>query len=112
MFVRILTLLALLVAAHPAGAEERAFDLTVSKAALAEPAVLKAEEGDRVILKIRPELDGLLHLHGYGHALPLKSGVVTTLDFTAQYSGRFPAELHGEQTRGHAVVFYLEVYPK
>lgn len=112
MFVKSFAFAVLIAWTLPASAGELAFELAITQESLVQPAVLKAEEGDRVTLKIHPEIDGLLHLHGYGHAVPLKSGVAAHLDFTAQYSGRFPAELHGEQVEGHAVVLYLEVYPK
>lgn len=68
------------------------------------PAVCRDRE---VTLVVTPEVDGILHIHGYDEQLPATEvvvGEVSELSFTAVRSGQFPIELHtDEDTQGTSV---------
>ena len=52
-----------------------------------------------VTLVVSPEVDGVLHIHGYDEQVPattVAAGEVIELEFTASRSGQFPIELHSE----------------
>ena len=70
----------------------------------ANPAVCRDRE---VTLVVTPEVDGILHIHGYDDQVPattVTAGEVTELVFTASRSGQFPIELHtDENTAGVAL---------
>jgi hypothetical protein len=78
-------------------------DLTLTAETLtpSEPAVCR---GSDVTLRVAPEVDGVLHIHGYDAevpATPVTQGEVIELAFTAERSGQFPIELHtDENTQG------------
>jgi len=59
------------------------------------------------MLVITPQVDGVLHVHGYDAELPattVVAGEVIELTFTAGRSGQFPIELHtDEDTQGVSV---------
>lgn len=60
----------------------------------ADPAVCRDRE---VTLAVTPEIDGVLHIHGYDEQVPattVRAGRVTELVFTAARNGQFPIELH------------------
>jgi len=63
--------------------------------------------GRDVMLVITPQVDGVLHVHGYDAELPattVVAGEVIELTFTAGRSGQFPIELHtDEDTQGVSV---------
>jgi hypothetical protein len=75
--------------------------LTAQTLTPSDPAVCR---GSDVTLMITPEVDGVLHIHGYdteAPATPVAQGEVVELAFTAQRSGQFPIELHtDENTQG------------
>lgn len=81
-------------------------ELTLSAETLtpSDPAVCR---GDEVTLTVTPEVDGILHIHGYDEDVPATSvtaGEVIELSFTATRSGQFPIELHtDENTQGIGV---------
>ncbi len=81
-------------------------ELTLSAETLtpSDPAVCR---GDAVTLTVTPEVDGILHIHGYDEDVPATSvtaGEVIELSFTATRSGQFPIELHtDENTQGMGV---------
>lgn len=70
--------------------------------------VLKAHEGDEIILKIVSDRTDELHLHGYDLHADLVPGETATLAFTATRTGRFGMEMH----RSHTELGALEVYPQ
>ena len=78
-------------------------ELTLSAETLtpSDPAVCR---GSDVTLTVTPEVDGVLHIHGYDAevpATPVTQGEVIELAFTAERSGQFPIELHtDENTQG------------
>ncbi|MEO6578715.1 MAG: hypothetical protein ABIO99_07460 [Candidatus Limnocylindria bacterium] len=58
------------------------------------PAVCRDRE---VTLAVSPEVDGVLHIHGYDEQIPattITAGEEIVLTFTADRSGQFPIELH------------------
>ena len=75
--------------------------LTADTLTPSDPAVCR---GSDVTLTITPEVDGVLHIHGYDAevpATPVTQGDVVALVFTAERSGQFPIELHtDENTQG------------
>ena len=78
-------------------------ELTLSATTLtpSDPAVCR---GDQITLTVRPEVDGVLHVHGYDAELPatpVTAGDLVELAFTAGRSGQFPIELHtDDDTQG------------
>ena len=76
--------------------------------AVSGSALLKAHEGDEIILKIVSDRSDELHLHGYDLHANLVPGETTTLAFTATRTGHFGMEMH----RSHAELGALEVYPQ
>lgn len=81
-------------------------ELTLTADALtpSDPAVCR---GSDVTLTVTPEVDGVLHIHGYDVEVPATSvthGEVVEFAFTAERSGQFPIELHtDENTQGVSV---------
>ncbi len=68
--------------------------LTATALAPNNPAACRDQE---VTMIITPEVDGIVHIHGYDAEVPateVRSGEELTLDFTAVRSGQFPIELH------------------
>jgi hypothetical protein len=81
--------------------EEIELTLTATTLTPSDPAVCR---GDEVTLTVRPEIDGVLHVHGYDDELSatdVSAGEVLELAFTATRSGQFEIELHtDEDTQG------------
>ena len=51
--------------------------------------------GQQVALTVEPQVDGVLHIHGYDEeARSVRAGKTLDLDFTADHSGQFVIELH------------------
>ena len=75
--------------------------LTAETLAPSDPSVCR---GSEVTLTVAPDVDGVLHIHGYDAevpATPVTRGEVVELVFTAERSGQFPIELHtDENTQG------------
>jgi hypothetical protein len=78
-------------------------ELILSRTTLtpSDPAVCR---GDGITMTVRPQVDGVLHVHGYDEQLSattVVAGEVLELAFTAARSGQFPIELHtDENTQG------------
>lgn len=72
------------------------------------PAVVKAREGDEVLLRIVTDRVDELHLHGYDLSASLQPGIVVELRFVADRAGRFEYELH----HSHVELGAVEVQPK
>lgn len=81
-------------------------DVTLTEESLTptDPAVCRGQE---VTLSVTPEVDGVLHIHGYDAAVPateVRDGQAVQLEFTADRSGQFPIELHtAEDSQGVSV---------
>lgn len=70
--------------------------ITVSADAMepSAPAVCRDRE---VTLSVSPEVDGVLHIHGYDEQVPattITAGEPIELTLTSDRSGQFPIELH------------------
>jgi hypothetical protein len=98
------TVLAGCIAGPPAceaGTAEVDVTLTADTLTPSDPSVCR---GSGVTLTVTPEVDGVLHIHGYDAevpATPVTQGEVIELSFTAERSGQFPIELHtDENTQG------------
>lgn len=51
--------------------------------------------GQQVALTVEPQVDGVLHIHGYdAEAREVRSGKELDLEFTADRAGQFVMELH------------------
>jgi len=77
--------------------------------------LVRVSQGDMVELEFTSDEATELHLHGYDKLLSIRPGKSATLSFAATIAGRFPLEAHsfdGATNRSHAVLLYLEVYPR
>jgi hypothetical protein len=77
-------------------ADEATIELAVSASAM-EPNDPAACRDQRVTMVIRPEIDGVFHVHGLDAVVPaatMTAGETLTLEFTADRSGQFPVEVH------------------
>lgn len=57
------------------------------------PTVIKAEQGQHVLLKVSSDADHEVHLHGYDIARDVTAGEGAELDFVAKDSGSFEFEI-------------------
>jgi FtsP/CotA-like multicopper oxidase with cupredoxin domain len=78
---------------------------------------VRVRQGDRVELTFTSDEAAELHLHGYDQLLTVEPNVPATLRLMAKTAGRFSLEAHGfggdaKRRRNHAVLLYLEVYPR
>lgn len=73
-----------------------------------EPKSVRVDEGQTVMLKITSDVTDEAHLHGYDKVLQLQPNQESTIEFTADKTGRFELELHelGKP------IGAIEVYPK
>jgi hypothetical protein len=77
--------------------------LTADGLVPSNPAVCRDRQ---VTLVVTPEVDGVLHVHGYDEQLPateVATGETSELSFTAVRSGQFPIELHTDNAQGSSV---------
>ena len=75
---------------------EASREVTLTAAELAPNAIEVCRDQD-VILTVDPEVDGVIHIHGYDEQVPattIHAGEELTLEFPAARSGQFPIELH------------------
>lgn len=66
-----------------------------------------------VSLTVEPEVNGVIHVHGYDDQVPATSvdaGEELTLEFTAARSGQFPIELHPAQNPAGVTVGIFTVH--
>jgi plastocyanin len=71
-------------------------------------ATLKVNQGDQVRITLTASEHDEVHLHGYDKEMELSAGQPSELNFTADLTGRFEAELH----HAEKPAFVLEVQPK
>lgn len=89
--------------------EVKQFSLKIENRKLVEgPAVISVQQGDIVSILISSNEDEEFHLHGYDKSVNLTSGIQSMLEFVADTSGRFPAELENSKTD----ITTLEVSPR
>lgn len=106
-------------AAQAADASEKIFELEILQGAPpAKPRVLRVEKDDSVRIRVRSEVAGEIHLHGYRLEMKLTPGMPRELAFKARATGRYRVEWHpaGEAAskddhHGPPLAF-LEVHPK
>lgn len=54
--------------------------------------------GQEVVLTVKIEADGVLHIHGYdAQAKEVRVGQTVTFDFPADHAGQFVIELHTQE---------------
>ena len=115
---RLCCLAALIVACVDSEPVERVFVLAIAKQQVApDMRVLRVTQGDAVRLKWSSDQPLKLHRHGYDIEKSIAPGQISEFAFKAQASGRFPINVHtDESSQGHAdsehVLVYLEVYPR
>lgn len=116
--LRVCCLAALVVACADSEPVERVFVLTIAKQQVAQDMrVLRVTQGDAVRLRWSTDQPLKLHLHGYDIEKSIAPGQITEFAFKAHASGRFPINVHtDESSQDHAdgehVLVYLEVYPR
>ncbi len=95
-------------------AAARSFSLEIQGGALVgNDKTVRVDEGDHVILRLRSDTAGAIHLHGYDLEHALAPGEETTFGFEAFAAGRFPLTLHGDGGgHGRGALGYLEVMPR
>jgi hypothetical protein len=106
-------------AAQAADASEKIFELEILRSAPPEkPRVLRVEKDDSVRIRVRSEVTGEIHLHGYRLEMKLAPGSPRELAFKARATGRYRVEWHpaGEAaSKGDPhgpPLALLEVHPK
>lgn len=72
------------------------------------PTIVSVEQGDRVVIVMKVDVNGIFQLHGYNKEWHFVKNKPMLFEFTASLSGRFPYELEDTDTE----VGVLEVYPK
>ena len=78
------------------GAAEVALDVTLTATEL-DPATIEVCRDQDVTLRISPEADGLIHIHGYDDESPataVTAGEEIDVTFNAVRAGQYPIEFH------------------
>jgi hypothetical protein len=84
------------------------FSLRIENQILLEGSpLLRADEGDTVILHVTSDKADTLHVHGYEVSADLKPGIESILTFLANDPGKFTFELE----KNHAELGVIEVMP-
>jgi hypothetical protein len=94
-----------LVARGEAAAE---FTLTMRNGQVDGPGRLMVWQGEPVSITVVSDFCDAAHLHGYELHMELTGGEPGAFDFTAEHSGRFMLEMHGNEQQ----IATLEVYPR
>lgn len=104
---------------HAQSGAARSIDLKIEKGVFvgAETGnVVRAKEGESLVLNWTTDEAVELHLHGYDIELAVKPGTSESMTFEAFATGRFPITLHGHGSDGKAAhmgaLGYLEVLPR
>ena len=94
-------------------AEDRVLELAIHNAeSPAKPPVLSVLRNDQVVVRLTSDKPLHVHVHGYDIESDVAPNLVTSLRFTATATGRFPIEVHYEQSRKHRPLAYVEVRPR
>jgi len=91
---------------------ELSLRLTADTLTPSDPGVCRDQE---VTLRIASEVDGLIHIHGYDHAIPateVVAGEELELTFTADEDGQYPIEFHPADDPEGVGVGILAVYDR
>lgn len=100
--------LALKPATAGKGPQLRVYSLTIIDGSYSGADKLIAYQGDSLRFEVLSNHDDAMHVHGYEKHLELPAGQRAVLEFSAQTSGRFALELHGNELQ----LGSLEVYPR
>jgi hypothetical protein len=87
-------------------------ELTLRAESLTPPDPAVCRDAD-VVLTVRSEVDGIIHIHGYDAevpATPVTAGEDARLEFTASRSGQFAIELHTDENTEGVNVGLLTVH--
>lgn len=99
----------LLRPASTSPAETKTFDLEVRQGERAGGThVMKVNEGDEVVLRVRSDRREQIHLHGYDFSVQLDPNVPTEMRFVADLTGRFQLEVEASGM----TISVLEVLPR
>ena len=90
----------LLFANKKPAAQNRTFDLTVTKATSMNPNEVRVNQDDTVTINISSDTTGEVHLHGYDIAFNCVAGQVVSYTFKATISGG-PFDIEWESTSTH-----------
>ena len=97
-----------------AAAAELTFDIRIEHGAIPETMrLMRVHQGDIVKLRWTSDRPIVIHLHGYDIEKHITADGVVEMSFTANATGRFPIEIHG-QGGAHegAPLAIIEVYPR
>src|SRR5262245_12395413 len=110
----VVAILAMSTGARLGDATEVIFDLAVKLWQLPQGMrTIKVQEGDAVTLRFSADRAMTLHRHGYDIEKRVGPGAVAEMAFTANATGRFPLEIHGdEHAEGRGPIAHVEVYPR
>jgi hypothetical protein len=87
----------IIVGSLAAGAAELTFDIKIEQGRIPDTMrLMRVHEGDIVTLRWTSDRPLVLHLHGYDIEKRVAAEGVTELKFTANATGRFPIEIHGQ----------------
>jgi hypothetical protein len=94
-----------LIYANRHAGQARRIDVMVAAGKTMSPSDWKANQNDTLIVSIKSDTDGEVHLHGYDIHFDTKAGQTVTQTFMADKSGRFPIEWETTSTElGQLVV--------
>jgi hypothetical protein len=94
-------------------AEERQFELRVVEGVLQGEDVVRVTEGDTLRIMLDSDRPLTVHLHGYDLEVSAAPGAPGELVFEAEFSGRFPVEIHAHGSDAdHGTLAYVEVLPR
>jgi hypothetical protein len=94
-------------------AEERQFELRVIEGVLEGDDVLRVTQGDTLRILLDSDRRLTVHLHGYDLEVSAAPGSPGELVFEAEFSGRFPVEIHAHGSDAdHGTLAYVEVLPR
>lgn len=93
----------------------RAFDVRIAQRRVPpEQRVLRATEGERILLRWTADEPLVLHLHGYDIETRVEPGSPAVTVFAARLTGRFPVEIHGagSSKHRHGALLHVEIHPR
>ena len=91
----LLTSVMALAACGGGGPEDREFDLEIKdRKLILEPAVIMVNRGDNVTLRVDADEHATFHLHGYDIEIAVGPDDTTTMEFTADATGKFKIVFH------------------
>jgi hypothetical protein len=96
------------------GPQDRSYRLSIGEGK-ADVKILEARQGDRITFVVTSSRAGQFYVHGPEAESTLLPGVESSLQFTAQYSGRYYVHFHpmncAESDESHLELAVLDVLP-